>query len=132
MNESERHLGHPILFKSNKNLCFDTLILKIRKKTRSWQVNVLSQAGRNTLLKFVVSSLPVYDMLALQLPNKTILSMDKMMRNFWWGNGVDKRKFHTIKWSDLCKPIEEGGLGIRKSKKNNLVLLAKDYLEMHY
>ena len=48
-----------------------------------------------------------------------------MERNFWWGDGVDKKKFHTIKRNELCKHSEEGGLGIRKSKENNLALLAK-------
>lgn len=96
MNESERYLGNPILFKRNKNLCFDTFILKIRKKTRPWQVNVLSQAGRNTLLKSVVSSLSVYDMSALQLPNKTLLSMDKMMRYFGGGLEWTKESFTPL------------------------------------
>lgn len=87
--------------------------------------DVLSQAGRNTLVKSIVSFLPVYNMSVLQLPSKTLDSLDKMMRKFWSGDRVDKTKFHTIKWSELCKPIEEGGLGIRESKENNISLLAK-------
>ena len=64
-------------------------------------------------------------MLALQLPNKTLDSLDKIMRKFWWGDGVDKKKLHTMRWNELCKPIKEWDLGIRKSKDNNMALPAK-------
>lgn len=48
-----------------------------------------------------------------------------MIRKIWWGNQHDKKKFHTIKWSELCKRIPEGGLGIWDFRSNNLTLLAK-------
>lgn len=51
-------------------------------KNQPWQTDVLSQPGRNTLIKSVVSALPVYNMLVLQIPNKTLNSMDKMMKKF--------------------------------------------------
>lgn len=78
-------------------------------------------------MKSMISSMPVYNMPALQLPNKTLNTFNKMMINFWWGDGVDKNKklTYTIKWNELCKPIVDGGLGIRKFKENDLALLAK-------
>lgn len=36
-------------------------------------------------------------------------------------------KFHTIRWSEICKPIYNGDSGIRDTKSNNLVLLAKTF-----
>ena len=67
----------------------------------------------------------VYNMSVLQLLNKTTNSIDKLYRKFWWGEKEDKNKFHTIKWSEICKPIDEGGLGIRDSRSNNIALLSK-------
>ena len=32
---------------------------------------------------------------------------------------------HLIKWKELCRPIEDGGLGIREFDSNNKVLPAK-------
>lgn len=64
-------------------------------------------------------------MYMLQLPNKTTETIDKLFRKVWWVDQVDKKKIHTIKWSVICRPINEGGLGIRDSKSNNLVLLVK-------
>lgn len=115
MNESEKYLGNPIHFKRHKIFCFDdSLMSKIKKNIQSWQATALSQAGRNIQVKSIVSPLSVYNMTVLQLPKQTLNSMDKMMRKFWWDDSVDKNKFHTIKWSELCKPIEEGAPGIRK------------------
>ena len=84
-----------------------------------------SQADRNTLIKFVASANPVYNMLVLHLPTKTSDSIDKMLRAFWWVDIEGKMKVHTIKCDELCKPISESGLGIRDTKSNNLALLAK-------
>lgn len=38
---------------------------------------------------------------------------------------MNKKKMNTIKWGDICKSIDDGGLGIRDSKINNLALLVK-------
>ncbi|CAH9113191.1 unnamed protein product [Cuscuta epithymum] len=35
------------------------------------------------------------------------------MASFLWGSSHSKRKYHWVKWSHLCYPTEEGGLGIR-------------------
>lgn len=75
------------------------LLQKLRKKKFSsgnWQATVLSQDGRNTLVKSVIPSLLVYNMSALQLLNKIFQALDKMMMEFWWEDGVDKKKFHTL------------------------------------
>lgn len=63
-------------------------------------------------------------MATLKLPTKTISQIDRRMRDFWWGNLGEKSKLHTIKWSEICKPISEGGFGIIDSKCNNMALLA--------
>lgn len=36
-----------------------------------------------------------------------------------------KRNIYTIKSKEVCKPIKDGGLGIRDTNDNNLALLAK-------
>ena len=50
--------------------------------------------------------------------------IEKMQCDFLW-HGKEKKKFHLIKWSQVCKPKKEGGLGIRALKKLNSALLGK-------
>jgi hypothetical protein len=49
----------------------------------------------------------------------------RLQRNFLWG-GVsgDKNKISWVSWKDVCRPKEEGGLGVRDLKCFNLSLLA--------
>jgi hypothetical protein len=41
-----------------------------------------------------------------------------------WGSG-EARKIHWIKWDRICKPKENGGLGIRDLRIFNIALLEK-------
>lgn len=74
-----------------------------------------------TCLFYVSSSITQLDFEILGLNDK----------KFWWGDGVNKKKFHIIKWSELCKPIEKGGLGIRKSKCQNCLEMHNQYKSCH-
>ncbi|PNY15474.1 ribonuclease H [Trifolium pratense] len=41
------------------------------------------------------------------------------------GGSVEPKKVHWVKWDRVCKPKEEGGLGIRNLKLFNIALLGK-------
>jgi len=63
--------------------------------------------------------------LILKLQRVYAKRLQKIQRNFLWGWGSDGRKIAWIKWENICKPKNEGGLGIRDKKKFNVSLLAK-------
>lgn len=66
-NSLQKKLKTFLQFPYSKNY---SLIAKIKMKNQPWQTNVLSQAGRNTLIKSVVSALPVYNMLYFRFLTK--------------------------------------------------------------
>lgn len=68
MTENERYLGNPLIMNGNRNISFQSLISKIKSKIMSWQIPLLSQAGRSILIKSVAYAIPVYDMPVLHLP----------------------------------------------------------------
>lgn len=41
--------------------------------------------------------------------------IDRLYVKFWWGEQEGNRKLHTTKWSEICKSVSEGELGIRES-----------------
>lgn len=84
MNDDEKYLGNPIVRKKNKNNNSQSLISKVKCRIRSCLAHLLSQAG-STLIKSVASTIPIYNMLVLQLPSKAINTMDKKFRKFFWG-----------------------------------------------
>lgn len=41
------------------------------------------------------------------------MKMNKALRTFFWSGAEETRKSHTISWAKICRPKEEGGLGVR-------------------
>jgi len=37
--------------------------------------------------------------------------MEKLQRDFLW-SGTDAPKVHMVKWSKVCMPVHNGGLGV--------------------
>lgn len=107
------YLGAPIS-KGRKNIILYALLVeKIRDKLSSWNIEFISQGGRWTLIKSVLTSMPVY-LLQVCLPLVVVLKMiDRVIANFFWGPTANKKRLHWSKWKPLCFPVSEGGVGVR-------------------
>jgi hypothetical protein len=44
---------------------------------------------------------------------------------FFWQNDIQKRKYRLTKWSMVCQPKDQGGLGIQNLEIQNQCLLSK-------
>ncbi|KAL6202734.1 hypothetical protein ACLB2K_026439 [Fragaria x ananassa] len=51
--------------------------------------------------------------------------LDRLNRNFLWGDVDDKKKIHLVNWDTVCQPKQLGGLGIKKFADMNQAMLAK-------
>ncbi|KAL4199033.1 hypothetical protein AMTRI_Chr03g142910 [Amborella trichopoda] len=49
-----------------------------------------------------------------QWPANLIKEMETQMRNFIWTGNRELSKRITVSWDKVCKPINEGGLGLRR------------------
>lgn len=119
------YLGIPMVHKRKGKQHFNHIIHRMQMKLSGWKAKNLSFAGRTTLIKSVLSTLPAYNMQTNLLPAAICDQIDKINRNFLWGDSPDKKKIHLIKWERVCGPIAEGGLGIRDTRTNNLANLLK-------
>lgn len=93
------------------------------KKLNGWKVSLLSTAGKEILIKIVAQSVPIYTMLTFLLPKTFCDELNQMVAQYWRGREHGKRKIHWMKWSKLCKPEGEGGLGFKDLYAFNLALL---------
>ena len=98
---------------------------RIKNKLDSWYNKFLSQAGKEVLLKAVVTALPTYAMSCFLLPKGLLKEITSYMTNFWWASVKDKHKIPWIGWNKITKSKRDGGLGMRNMESFNIALLAK-------
>jgi hypothetical protein len=97
----------------------------LKKRLGSWGNKYVSLGGRIVLINAVLSSIPIFFLSYMKMPVKVWREVVKIQRNFLWGGLSLKRRINWVKWEDICRTKEEGGLGIRDLRVVNLSLLAK-------
>ncbi|RAL45410.1 hypothetical protein DM860_013806 [Cuscuta australis] len=83
------------------------------KLLSAWYSKVLNPMGRLILIKHVLSSIPLHHMAISELPKSVTHLLHTKMSNFLWGFREGKPKHHWSSWDTICRPSQEGGLGIR-------------------
>lgn len=59
------------------------------------------------------------------LPKKTILTIERMCRNFLWTGKWNCKGMPMVAWKDVCLPKREGGLGIKQLEVWNNAAISK-------
>lgn len=107
-----RYLGLPLMTKRMTSADYAPLIERIRKKITSWTARQLSFAGRLQFVNTVIHSLTNFWMSVYRLPNKCTKEVDQICSAFLWPRPAMSSKKAKIAWSVVCKPKEEGCLGV--------------------
>lgn len=113
------YLGVPFFFGRPRHKFFNQVLDCIRSKLAGWKMKCLSFAGRLTLVKHVISSVPLHTSLVNPIPSKTCLQIEQLMRNILWSANLDARRCNLVRWETVCLPRYEGGLGLRRVKEFN-------------
>ena len=123
MNHIGTYLGTPIFTSRHSTSSYQYLVDKIRMKIEGLQTKYLSMAGRATLIKSVVSTIPIYAMQTTLLPQKISHQLDKMNCRFPWRDTGQHRSCHTVNWETVTMPKEVGGLGLTSIHHRNQAIL---------
>ncbi|XP_028123599.1 uncharacterized protein LOC114320724 [Camellia sinensis] len=123
--EEVEYLGLSLGANPNREASWKLVLDKVRSRLTGWKRRLLSFAGRLTLIKVVTSSLPVYYLSLFKIPVGVAREFEKLQARFLWGVSELKRKLHMVKWEDITKSVEQGGLGIRRVRVVNDCLLVK-------
>ncbi|GMI72472.1 hypothetical protein HRI_000916500 [Hibiscus trionum] len=119
------YLGLPLGVNRNSPALWAPVINKFEKKLGGWQSNLLSIGGRVILIKSILASLPIYFLSLFRMPKAISNRLNGLMARFLWGGSSEKSKIHWVKWIDVCKPKEIGGLDILDLDTVNRALLGK-------
>ena len=68
VKQYEKYLGLPSFIGQKKKDSFDNIKQRVWKKLQGWGGKLLSQAGREILIKAVAQALPTYTMSCFKLP----------------------------------------------------------------
>lgn len=71
-------------------------------RMQGWKEKLLSQAGKEAMIKAVVQSIPAYSISVFKLLVGLCKDIEAMIRRFWWGSG-DSKKIHWVKWGFFLK-----------------------------
>jgi len=104
---------------------WDEVVNRVKSRLGRWKGRYISMAGRICLIKFVLSSIPLFYLSLFKLPSSVLKKIVCLQRNFLWGWGSEGRKIAWVAWDKVCKSREAGGLGIINVGSFNLPLLEK-------
>ncbi|KAK4384498.1 Transposon TX1 uncharacterized protein [Sesamum angolense] len=119
-----RYLGLPLISARLSITDCQPLLQKIDSRIKGWEGVQISFAGRVQLIKSVLISFEVYWAMAFILPKGIIKEMIKRLRTFLW-KGTSAYGYPKVAWEAVCRPIEEGGLGIKDILALNRALMSK-------
>ncbi|RVW82606.1 putative ribonuclease H protein [Vitis vinifera] len=111
------YLGLPLGAPHNSCRVWDVVKERFKRKLATWKIQYLSKGGRLTLINSTLSNLLIYFILLFVIPRKVRLRLEKIQREFLWGDLEERRKIHLVRWTVICKDKRHGGLGLRHLKE---------------
>lgn len=97
---------------------------RVQARVEGWQSQLLSRAGKATLIKEVAQAIQVYSVSIFKLPQGICKDLDALVRKFWWESNQNSNRYLAFKsWGVLCSPKEYRALGFRRFKDLNQALL---------
>ena len=94
-----KYLGLPAIVGRKKRASFNYIKERVWSKFQGWKEKLLSQEGREILLKAVVQAIPTFAMSYFKLLVGLCDEIEALIRKFYWGQKDEQRK----------SPLEEMG-----------------------
>jgi hypothetical protein len=95
----------------------------------SFDFNIFPLSGKNgdrlVLINSGLMILPMFLLSFFEIPKGVRKRLDFFRSRFFWQRDNLKKKYRLSKWNIICRPKDQGGLGIEVLKINNKRLLSK-------
>ena len=91
-----KYLGVPLLQERLTAESCQFIIDRMNQRLSGWKVTSLSLAGRVTLTRSALATIPSYVMQTMLLPVSVVKKIDQICRSFVWGSTTEKRRTHLV------------------------------------
>uniref|UniRef100_A0A8I6XZE3 Reverse transcriptase domain-containing protein n=1 Tax=Hordeum vulgare subsp. vulgare TaxID=112509 RepID=A0A8I6XZE3_HORVV len=119
------YLGIPIHHRKLSNSEWKCTEDRFEKKLSCWKGKLLSYGGRLILINSVLTSMPMFLLSFFEVPVGVRRRLDFYRSRFFWQADGDKTKYRLARWDIICRPKDQGGLGIENLEVKNRCLLSK-------
>lgn len=108
-HQMEKYLGLPPFVGRDQRQTFSTIKQKVWQKLQEQKEKLLSQGGRDVLIKVVVLSIPpTYIISCFKLPKNLCEEHEQIMALFWWEQKRDEKKTYWISWKNMQNHKRKG------------------------
>jgi hypothetical protein len=81
------------------------IIDKVADQLPGWKADLLTRAGRKVLVQFLLTSMLIYLVMAMDLPPLALKAIDKIRRGFLWKGRKEVKGGHClIAWPKVTHP----------------------------
>lgn len=109
-----KYLGLPLGADPKRIATWQPVIEKVGLRLALWKRKYMSMGARVSLVRSTLGHLPQYYMSIFKMPITVCNKIEKIQRQFLWGDTNEKRKLHMVGWDRVTKSRKHGGLGIKK------------------
>lgn len=92
---------------------FQHLLQKVDNRLLGWNTKLLSMAGHLTLIRHVLTSLPLHVFAALDPPKTLVATIQQRFASFLWSGNSGQHRRHWCSRNGISKPVQENGLAVR-------------------
>lgn len=91
------HLGLLLCLGAASKVVWDPILERKEKKLALWKEKYLSLGSHITLIKSVLSNLPIYFLSVFNCPSPVTVRTEKIQRDFLWKGKGDSKKIPFVK-----------------------------------
>nr|GEX20199.1 putative ribonuclease H protein At1g65750 family [Tanacetum cinerariifolium] len=100
--------GLPIGENINRVSAWKPVMDKFKNRLADWKEKTMSFRGRLTLVKSVLSSLPLYYFSVFRVPMNVLKILECIRKNLFWGGNWEGKKLSWVKWESIPVSFGEG------------------------